>query len=61
MSDHADWNGLLEAIAATGARRIICTHGYTDLFSKYLIEMGYEALAETTDYVGEEAEEEEKA
>jgi putative mRNA 3-end processing factor len=27
LSDHADWPGLLEAIAATGARRVIVTHG----------------------------------
>jgi cardiolipin synthase len=27
LSDHADWPGLLEAIAATGAGRVIVTHG----------------------------------
>ena len=27
LSDHADWPGLLSAIAATGAQRVIVTHG----------------------------------
>jgi putative mRNA 3-end processing factor len=28
LSDHADWSGLQRAIAATGAARVIVTHGY---------------------------------
>jgi putative mRNA 3-end processing factor len=27
LSDHADWPGLQRAIAATGAERVIVTHG----------------------------------
>ncbi|MFT6994401.1 MAG: putative mRNA 3-end processing factor, partial [Maribacter sp.] len=30
LSDHCDWEGLLKSIEATGAEKIICTHGYTD-------------------------------
>ena len=56
LSDHCDWQGLLESIEATGASRIICTHGYSDIFSKYLREIGYEAFTESTQYEGELAE-----
>ena len=56
LSDHCDWDGLLEAINATGAEKIICTHGYTEIFSKYLREIGYDARTESTQYEGELAE-----
>lgn len=36
LSDHADWKGLNEAIQATGAERVYATHGYTNLFAKWL-------------------------
>jgi putative mRNA 3-end processing factor len=61
LSDHADWAGLQDAISATGARRIICTHGYTDLFARYLRDQGYEAYSETTDYLGEQVDESDAA
>lgn len=48
--------GLLESIEATGAEKIICTHGYTDIFSKYLREQGYDARTEATQYGEEETE-----
>jgi putative mRNA 3-end processing factor len=38
LSDHADWNGLLKAIDATEAENIYVTHGYSNIFSKYLRE-----------------------
>lgn len=50
LSDHCDWEGLLQSIAATGAEKIICTHGYTDIFSRYLQEQGYDARTEQTQY-----------
>lgn len=53
LSDHCDWQGLLQSIAATGAEKIICTHGYSDIFSRYLREKGYDARTEQTQY-GEE-------
>jgi putative mRNA 3-end processing factor len=43
LSDHADWNGLNEAIAATGASHIYTTHGYKSTFSKWLQHQGYDA------------------
>ena len=56
LSDHCDWDGLLESIKATGAEKIICTHGYTEIFSKYLRELGYDARTESTQYEGEMSE-----
>ncbi|MDA7716947.1 ligase-associated DNA damage response exonuclease [bacterium] len=58
LSDHCDWQGLLSAIEATGAEKIITTHGYTDIFSKYLREQGYDARTEKTQYEGELEEQE---
>ena len=56
LSDHCDWSGLLRSIKATGAERVICTHGYTDIFARYLREEGYDARTEATQYEGELAE-----
>ena len=57
LSDHADWKGLNEAITATGAHRIIVTHGYTQIFSKWLNEQGYDAYAKDTEFESEPNEE----
>jgi putative mRNA 3-end processing factor len=54
ISDHADWPGLQRAIAATGARRVIVTHGYEAVMVRWLQEQGYEAGAFKTEY-GDEA------
>ena len=60
LSDHADWHGLLGAIKATGCERVICTHGYADIFCRYLGEIGYDARTAKTQYEGELAEMEAK-
>jgi putative mRNA 3-end processing factor len=44
LSDHADWNGLNEAIKASGAKRIYVQHGFTQSFSKHLRDQGYDAF-----------------
>ena len=41
ISDHADWDGLNTAVSATGAENIYVTHGYTEVFSKWLKSLGY--------------------
>ncbi|MCL6216687.1 ligase-associated DNA damage response exonuclease [Zunongwangia pacifica] len=56
LSDHCDWQGLLSSIKETGAEKVICTHGYTDIFSRYLREIGYDARTEQTQYEEENAE-----
>jgi len=43
VSDHADWPGLIDTIRATGAQRILPTHGNTDALVPYLRELGLDA------------------
>ena len=40
LSDHADWNGLVEVITGTGAEVVKVTHGNGDALSRYLQESG---------------------
>lgn len=56
LSDHADWEGLNKAVADTGAERIFVTHGYTEIFQRWLTEQGYDAQIVSTEYVGELSE-----
>jgi putative mRNA 3-end processing factor len=56
LSDHADWIGLLNSIQATGAEKILVTHGYVNVFSRYLQELGYDASILQTEYEGDEVE-----
>jgi putative mRNA 3-end processing factor len=53
ISDHADWDGLLSAIDATGAEEIIVTHGYRSTLARWLGEHGRRARAIATAYEGE--------
>ncbi|MDR2273489.1 MAG: ligase-associated DNA damage response exonuclease [Sphingobacterium sp.] len=53
ISDHADWNGLLQAVIESSAEKVYVTHGQTAVFSKYLNEIGIEAEEVKTNY-GEE-------
>ncbi|GAB4038803.1 MAG: ligase-associated DNA damage response exonuclease [Rubrivivax sp.] len=57
LSDHADWPGLQQAIAATGASRVIVTHGYEAVMVRWLQQQGLEAGSFRTEY-GDEAPEE---
>ncbi|MEF7616532.1 ligase-associated DNA damage response exonuclease [Aquincola sp. MAHUQ-54] len=50
LSDHADWPGLQQAIAATGAQRVIVTHGYEAVMVRWLQAQGLEAGAFRTEY-----------
>lgn len=56
LSDHADWNGLNTAIKATGAERVFVTHGYTEVFSKWLRSQGLDSAIVQTAYGTEEEE-----
>ncbi|WP_373635598.1 ligase-associated DNA damage response exonuclease [Yoonia sp. SS1-5] len=56
ISDHADWDGLNDAIKATGAERIFVTHGYTNVFQRWLTSQGYDAHVASTGYLGESLE-----
>jgi len=61
ISDHADWPGLHDAIKATGAETIFATHGYTDIFARWLNTQGYNAQVVPTEFGGEDDEAEEAA
>ncbi len=50
LSDHADWPGLQTAIGATGAERVIVTHGQIEPMVRWLREQGLEAGAFKTEY-----------
>lgn len=55
LSDHADWNGLIDSIRETGAERVLVTHGYTAAFVRWLRENGWDADELETQFTGEEA------
>jgi len=57
LSDHCDWQQLNESVALTGAENIYVTHGYTEIFTKWLNEQGYNANVVQTQF-GDEALEE---
>lgn len=56
ISDHADWAGLLWAIKQTEAESIYVTHGYTDIFTRYLNDHGWHAQVIPTQFEGALAE-----
>jgi putative mRNA 3-end processing factor len=56
LSDHADWQGLNDAVKVTGAERIYVTHGYSSQFSRWLCDLGYDAKPVETMFEGESAE-----
>jgi putative mRNA 3-end processing factor len=56
LSDHADWPGLQRAIGATGAHRVIVTHGYEAIMVRWLTEQGLQAGSFQTEYDDERAE-----
>jgi putative mRNA 3-end processing factor len=56
LSDHADWPGLMGAIGATGASRIIVTHGSVPVMVRYLREQGLQAEGFDTEYGGDAVE-----
>ena len=56
VSDHADWPGLMHAIESTGAEKIYATHGYTDIFARWLNSQGYNAKVVPTEFGGNDDE-----
>ena len=54
LSDHADWPGLMSAIAATGAQRIIVTHGSIPVMVRWLRQLGLDASGFDTEYGDED-------
>jgi len=38
LSDHADWEGVLHTVRQSGARRVLVTHGHSEVLARYLRE-----------------------
>ena len=57
LSDHADWPGLVQAINATGAQRVIVTHGQVAPMVRWLTDQGLEASAFETRFESEQGAE----
>lgn len=53
LSDHVDWPALLGAIDATGATRVLVTHGYREPVVRYLRERGLDAQSIASKWEGE--------
>jgi putative mRNA 3-end processing factor len=53
LSDHADWDDLIRTVRETGAKRVLATHGYTDVLTRYLRAQGLDAQALETPYAAE--------
>jgi putative mRNA 3-end processing factor len=56
LSDHVDWPALMDTIAATGAQRILVTHGYRDPVVRALRERGLDADSLASRWEGETEE-----
>ena len=57
LSDHADWPGLTATIKATGAGKVLATHGNTGALVRYLNEReNLDAASLETQYGGEESD-----
>jgi len=44
LSDHADWNELIDTISYTGAEEVYVTHGFTEVLVSWLQEHGVKAF-----------------
>lgn len=53
LSDHADWDGLLQTIQQTGAKRVLATHGRTDVLIRALADLGIEGQALSSQFHNE--------
>jgi putative mRNA 3-end processing factor len=54
LSDHVDYPDLMQAVKASGAQRVLVTHGFTDIVARLLTERGYQAEILPTRFIGEE-------
>jgi putative mRNA 3-end processing factor len=53
LSDHADWDSLIQTVMDTGAERVFVTHGYTQQLARALASVGMDATPWRTQYEGE--------
>ena len=53
LSDHVDWPSLVGTIRATGAERVLATHGSRESLVRWLTEHGVEASVVASAWKGE--------
>jgi putative mRNA 3-end processing factor len=53
LSDHADWQAILQTIAETGASRVLASHGHADPLARYLASQGLKSGVIRTAWEGE--------
>ena len=53
LSDHVDWNDLMQTIRDTEAENVWVTHGYSDIVVRHLREQGLNAKVVETEFTGE--------
>lgn len=53
ISDHADFQGIIEAVNATGCEKVSFTHGYADFMARHFSEKSLEATVLKTDFMGD--------
>jgi len=56
LSDHADFASLNKAVRATGAEKVLLTHGYTAAFARWLSDSGLNAKELKTEYSANDGE-----
>lgn len=54
LSDHADWSGLNEAVQLSGAEKVYVTHGYAEIFSRWLQNAGMDSEEVKTEFTDDE-------
>ena len=53
ISDHADWQGLIDTVHECQPEQVWTTHGYSDVLARFLTDQGINARAIKTEFVGE--------
>jgi putative mRNA 3-end processing factor len=53
LSDHADWDALVQTCRDTGARRVLVTHGNASVLARHLCDLGLDASPLAADWDGE--------
>jgi putative mRNA 3-end processing factor len=56
LSDHADWQAILQTIADTSAPRVLASHGHAEPLARYLAAQGLQSGVIRTAWEGEQGE-----
>lgn len=59
LSDHADWDALIMTVQDAAPEEVWVTHGFADVFSRHLRDLGWNAAPLQTEFHGESAEDKE--